>query len=860
MSVCLLATVAMITSFGVALGVPVGAVIPTLPQNAPAQSAAEWLGDQFTPQGFIPLSGSSSPDLSATVNGMLALAAANVDGATAEKGLAYLEANSAAYITANGSDGPGQLSLLILDAHALGADPTDFGGTDLVSRLLATEQTSGPAAGRFGTNAQVADYNAGPYDQGLALAALKAAGVSANAAAVSWLQNAQCPDGGWTAPDPAINPCDGNPIDYAGPDTNTTSLALEGLAAQGGLTPTVMTNALGFLTAAQDPDGGWGYDPNPSQAPGNTDPDSTSLVLQALLAMGLSPNAITDQGASPVSALLSFVIPSGPDAGAISSPFGSPTAGNVIATYQSVPALAGLSFPFNPPATPTVTSLAPNNGSVTGGTSVVITGAHLSNALSVSFGSVAASAFSVNSDTSITAIAPAGQSTGPVAVSVVTFGGASPGAAGDQFTYVEPTSGPYSPLTPQRICDTRAGNPSGLSGPAAQCNGPGNAGSTIPAGGTLTVNVAGNFGVPSDATAAVLNVTSVNAAATGYLTVFPAGEFQPGTSNVNYTKGAVVPNLVEVGIGTDGDIAISTRAQSDVLVDLEGYVAPTALRGAGSGLYHALPASTRLCDTRAGNPSGLSGSAAQCNGGTGNPGERLSAGGTLSVQVTGTYGSDVIPAGTSAAVLNVTSVGSSARGHLIVYPRGASRPVASTVNDAAGQTTGNRVIVPLSSSGKIDIFSSSASDVVVDVSGYFSAAGGSGTQFNAEPAPIRMCDTRPGNPSDLIGGDAQCNGTDNVGEPIGPGQTLSVDVTGRAGVPTDATAVVVNLTGVGPSAQTHLTVYPALPLPTTSDLNVSPGQTRANLTVATLSPTGTISIYNNSGSTNVVVDVLGWYS
>ena len=67
---------------------------------------------------------------------------------------------------------------------------------------------AGPPAGRFGTNAQVADYNAGPYDQGLALAALKAAGVSANAAAVSWLQNAQCPDGGWTAPDPAINPCD----------------------------------------------------------------------------------------------------------------------------------------------------------------------------------------------------------------------------------------------------------------------------------------------------------------------------------------------------------------------------------------------------------------------------------------------------------------------------------------------------------------------------------------------------------------------------------------------------------------------------------------------------------------------------
>jgi hypothetical protein len=85
-------------------------------------------------------------------------------------------------------------------------------------------------------------------------------------------------------------------------------------------------------------------------------------------------------------------------------------------------------------------------------------------------------------------------------------------------------------------------------------------------------------------------------------------------------------------------------------------------------------------------------------------------------------------------------------------------------------------------------------------------------------------------------------------------------VTGLAGVPDNATAVVVNLTAVDPSAQTFLTVFPALPRPNVSDLNPAPGTVRANLVVATLSATGKILIYNNAGSTNVVVDVLGWYS
>ena len=96
------------------------------------------------------------------------LASANSNPATAASALSYLESHVNAYVTQEGSDGPGQLALLVLDAHALGADPTSFGGTNLVTRLLGTEETSGKNVGLFGTKSQVNDFQAGVYDQGLA--------------------------------------------------------------------------------------------------------------------------------------------------------------------------------------------------------------------------------------------------------------------------------------------------------------------------------------------------------------------------------------------------------------------------------------------------------------------------------------------------------------------------------------------------------------------------------------------------------------------------------------------------------------------------------------------------------------------
>ena len=86
------------------------------------------------------------------------------------------------------------------------------------------------------------------------------------------------------------------------------------------------------------------------------------------------------------------------------------------------------------PAGPIVSGLSPASGPVSGGNSVTITGSGLTSATSVSFGTMAASAFTVQSDSQIVATAPAAPA-GTVDVTVTTASGTSAAAAGDRYAY-----------------------------------------------------------------------------------------------------------------------------------------------------------------------------------------------------------------------------------------------------------------------------------------------------------------------------------------------------------------------------------------------------------------------------------------
>lgn len=254
--------------------------------------------------------------------------------------------------------------------------------------------------------------------------------------------------------------------------------------------------------------------------------------------------------------------------------------------------------------------------------------------------------------------------------------------------------------------------------------------------------------------------------------------------------------------------------------------------------YTPLPPE-RICDTRAGNPSSLTGPAAQCNGRT------LAASSPLSIQATGIGG--VPTAGVSAVALKVTVARPKQSGYLTVYPAGKP-PMSSNIDFARGTTVPNEVVVPVSSTGTITLVSDVSTDVLVDMNGYYST-GTQGTQFHAALAPTRICDTRFG------ALDNPC-----TGHTLGPNGTLSLQVAGLSPmVPSGATAVVLNVTVTAPTNPGYLTVWPGGPQPVISDLNWTARATIANLVVATLSPTGSIDIYNSAGSTGVVVDVLGWY-
>ena len=114
-------------------------------------------------------------------------------------------------------------------------------------------------------------------------------------------------------------------------------------------------------------------------------------------------------------------------------------------------------------------------------------------------------------------------------------------------------------------------------------------------------------------------------------------------------------------------------------------------------------------------------------------------------------------------------------------------------------------------------------------------------------APARILDSRPG-PGNAGG----------FSTPWGPAVTRDVQVGGLGGVPSDADAVVLNVTVTNPSAAGFLSIFPAGGTrPTISSLNFTPGQTIPNQVTVKLGVGGKVSMYNLAGNTDVVADVTG---
>ncbi|MHB1508056.1 MAG: IPT/TIG domain-containing protein [Acidimicrobiales bacterium] len=471
-------------------------------------------------------------------------------------------------------------------------------------------------------------------------------------------------------------------------------------------------------------------------------------------------------------------------------------------TYASPqgPVLPPAGGPLSPPA---VTALTPAFGPSPGGTVVTITGSNLTGG-TVSFGSAPATNVSCAA-TSCTATSPAGS--GTVTVTVTTSGGE---VTAGSFTYTAGSA--YTAVTPFRVTDTRPGS------------GEPSAGRALLPGGTLSVKVAGIGAVPSDASAVVLNLTASDPSSAGFLTVFPEGGSLPAVSNLDFTPHETVPNLVTVLVGNNGEVSVYNSAGvTNVVVDVEGYYSPVTVSGAG--LYDAVSPSRVLGSLAAGHLVGASSATA--------------------VTVTGPTASDEVPASATAVVVNLTVQRGSSASFLTAYPAGASLPLASDVNFTAGETTSNRAIVAVGKGGQIMIYNHAGNvEVDVDVDGYYTAAGGSGSAFVAID-PVRLVDTRA-----RLGGSA-----------LAPKSSESLPLT-NASIPADATAVATNVTVVAGGAPGYLTVYPPAlsSVPVASDLNWTAGETVANFTTADTASTGKTEVYNSHGDpVNVVVDAFGYF-
>ena len=104
------------------------------------------------------------------------------------------------------------------------------------------------------------------------------------------------------------------------------------------------------------------------------------------------------------------------------------------------------------------------------------------------------------------------------------------------------------------------------------------------AGVTTSLVVANRGGVPANATAVTLNVTSTGSLGGGFVTVYPCGTPRPNTSNVNFAPGSTVANAVTTKVGAGGAVCIYNDAATHLIVDVNGYYrADGELRCAGAG-------------------------------------------------------------------------------------------------------------------------------------------------------------------------------------------------------------------------------------------------------------------------------------
>ena len=269
-------------------------------------------------------------------------------------------------------------------------------------------------------------------------------------------------------------------------------------------------------------------------------------------------------------------------------------------------------------------------------------------------------------------------------------------------------AGGFIPVPPTRVLDTRVGT-GGVTGPVTGAR---------PA--LFSVRDSRFPDLSTAMSAVVVNVTATSTVGHGYVQAADYHGPRRAASNLNFTTGQTVANLVMVPLaGKTGDqitLTVGGGGRSQLVADVVGFVVAGSSQPFQPGAT-AISEGTRVLDTRIGRAA-------------------VPAFGRRHVPLAA-----ALPAhGVGAAIVNVTVTDTSTTGFVTVYPGTGSPPTASNLNYVAGQTVANLVVVPVDADGSITLYNGAGrgADLIVDVVGYVASAATTG------PDDARLAGAIPG--------------------------------------------------------------------------------------------------------------------
>ncbi|HVQ88721.1 MAG TPA: N-acetylmuramoyl-L-alanine amidase [Actinomycetes bacterium] len=328
-------------------------------------------------------------------------------------------------------------------------------------------------------------------------------------------------------------------------------------------------------------------------------------------------------------------------------------------------------------------------------------------------------------------------------------------------------------------------------------------------GARVDVPVLGRGGVPSNNVSAVaVSVVASCASSRTGVSISPGGLKVPGARVVSVDTNGTARGFTMMRVGKSGDVTLRNgRGTVAVNLAVVGYVSTS---GGGGSLIPL-----RRDSLKGANPLGVSAT-------------------PVDVHVTGRAG---VPNDARAVVLNVRRSSESNVSALWAWAAGADKPTPSSWRRGSGGATAQRIIVPIGAGGDIRLAADHAGKVALDVVGYV-AAGDTRQLHAVVPRTVTHGGLR-----------------------VHRDHAVNVSIRGRAGVPSGARAVLVQVTGINPSRNARLTVWPrGAARPNPVDLFVPKNKDRDGFALVAIGDHGDIRVHVGAGNAGVRVSVVGWLS